>query len=223
MSNISYFNADMGHFLEDSSEMKPDVTYRIMEKDGMKLQGEVKAHKFVLGMSSPVFRMSFFGMENIDRNASTIDIYDTKVKPFQLMIDLIYNKTSASERLQQMKDGQEIFDLYYLAHKYELTKLEIILEDVASKLHVTRETLMDFATVALEFTHFPKISDALFSNCVKYLKGVLATSEDFVNFAAEYSGSGYEVVCLKLQAKMRELQTTNAQGFSPYAGAKFDY
>ena len=53
-ANVKYVHdhsLSASNLLEDTSEIRPDITYRVLDRDG-KLQGKVTTHKFVLSLAS---------------------------------------------------------------------------------------------------------------------------------------------------------------------------
>ena len=81
-----------GQFLQPGSELPPDVTFRVIEEQPKKDEGDdhgvktskVPAHKFLLAGVSPVFRKLFFGP--LKTTEDTVDIKDTTIKGFTTMI-----------------------------------------------------------------------------------------------------------------------------------------
>ena len=77
-------------FLQQDSELPPDITFHILEAEGQQEGDEqdesacktskVRAHKFLLAGVSPVFRKQFFGP--LKTTEDTVDIKDTTDEAF---------------------------------------------------------------------------------------------------------------------------------------------
>lgn len=190
--------------------MKPDIIFRIFDGSDA-LLGEVSAHKFILGLSSPVFKKSFFGVESADKTAKSLNIDDTTVEAFELFIEFIYDVALVKKDLvYKMTDLKAIFDVAYLAQKYEVASLHSALESVIKKLTITMENIVDIASTALNYSRFPIESEALFLHCATFLSKAFKTSDSKLQFAGDLLGfAGDAEVCLKLLGKIKEIQCLN--------------
>ena len=84
---------------------------------------EVEAHKLILALSSPVFEAEFYGGQWMEESCKSLVIEDD-MGVFPEFISLIYKK---SFDLSDVSDFQ-LWDLLYLANKYLINKLIIILQ-----------------------------------------------------------------------------------------------
>ncbi|XP_051173141.1 speckle-type POZ protein-like [Leptopilina boulardi] len=130
------------------SDVLSDVSFQIENK-------EFPAHKIILAAASPVFEKMFTHQmkENITNN---VQIEDTDPDVFKEMLNYIY--MGKVENLNSMA-----FDLYELANKYEITKLQIICEE-------SLENCLDVdnVTFILEFADRHN-SVNLKNECIKYI------------------------------------------------------
>ena len=78
------------------SEIPTDVIFRVTEKDSEKT-GEILAHRLLLAGSSPVFRKQFFGP--MKEKQEVIEIQDTTVEAFTVMIDFICRASTVPQKL----------------------------------------------------------------------------------------------------------------------------
>ena len=124
--------------LEASSEIPTDITYCVFEQkqedSPFFCAGEVKAHKFVLALASPVFSTSFYGMVNTEQETSKQDIKMTTLEAFQKMVDFIYMKPLQLEATSLPC----IFFLADLAERYTLPQLRNSLVQHLEALPLTR-------------------------------------------------------------------------------------
>jgi len=201
----------------DNEIIQPDVVFRIVDnKAGNVLKGLVVAHRVLLAAASPVFRNMLFKVDTRDRSSLSIDLNDTSVEAFQLAIDTVYNKASAEVELNQLTDLTRVFELAYIADKYELFNLERALVRIVSKLSVDIDRLVEIATIADQFKIFAKVSDALFLHCAEFLFDFYKGKEKFIyEFANKHIGSGCEMVCFKLIAKVTEVAASAPSPPSP--------
>ena len=94
----------------DPSEIPYDITF-VIDECGSK----VKAHKFIMAMSSPVFKKQFYGeLKEID---DKIVIKDASKDAFITMLDFFYCREVDWEK----KTVEDFFEIANMAEKYQLT------------------------------------------------------------------------------------------------------
>ncbi len=125
--------------------------------DGNKLP----AHKFLLAAKSKVFHAMFFG-DMIESKAKEVEIKDTTVEAFKLMLKYVYFEELY---LGDRNDYEMAFEIYRIAHRFELRKLTATLHMLLIEM-VTN----DVNTLG-EYIGFPK--DDNFENWISKLKVIL--------------------------------------------------
>jgi len=135
LSRMCLKNVNWLEFLAPYSEIPPDVTFEIIalpkynSSDTIKnkvVVGEIKAHKYYLATSSPVFKELFFS-EASDRDVGDgkseekIEITGQSFNAFKVMVDYIYGKYPT---LRGAEEICEIFEIINLAERYKIIGLE---------------------------------------------------------------------------------------------------
>jgi hypothetical protein len=125
--------------------------------DGNKLP----AHKFLLAAKSKVFYAMFYG-DMIESKAKEVEIKDTTVEAFKLMLKYIYFEELD---LGNDNDYEMAFEIYRIAHRFELRKLiEILYKSLVEMVTNDVNTLQDYIS-------FPK--DDSFENWISKQKVIL--------------------------------------------------
>jgi len=92
----------------------------------------------------------------------------------------------------------EIFELLNLAERYDVAKLKIELKKMLQLFQVTRENLMETASIACQFSMFEDSSSALLLNCAKFLYKNITSPKEIVEFTVDQHAKGLGEVHLKL-------------------------
>ena len=137
-------------------------------------------------------RAEFYGADFTEKKSGTIQKEDTSKKPFEMMMNFIYKKPSSFEE----KPVKEICDIYVMAHFYNISKLEELLKQQLATFKMTKDTVVEVASVAQEFKKYEEASTALFNNCVDVIAKELGTKESVLNFCSELSDSDDEARAL---------------------------
>jgi len=192
------WNVVVSQLLDHPSQVPEDITYRVLDKEG-KSQGELKAHKLILAAASNVFRNGFFGSENTDKKANILYIKDTSFKAFSIFIDSIYKKPVHYDLLSI----EEIFDVVYLATRYEIQALKELLNHRLENVKVDKVNILEVFKIAEDFKVFEESSKILKANCAQVLRDQLENIEDVINFlaVAEDAGNGDEAKRLTILMK----------------------
>jgi len=192
------WNVVVSQLLDHPSQVPEDITYRVLDKEG-KSQGELKAHKLILAAASNVFRNGFFGSENTDKKANILYIKDTSFKAFSILIDSIYKKPVHYDLLSI----EEIFDVIYLATRYEIQALKELLNHKLENVKVNKVNILEVFKIAEDFKVFEESSKILKANCAQVLRDQLENIEDVINFlaVAEDAGNGDEAKRLTILMK----------------------
>ena len=102
------------------------------------------AHKNLLAAVSPVFRAQFYG--SLPELSRVIQVKDSTFKAFKLMLEFIYQRYDASREIENLTEIGDIYDVFYLAHKFEvlgfnekiLTRLENLPVNLSNYQELTR-------------------------------------------------------------------------------------
>ena len=162
--------------------IQPDVTFRIVEDGEIK---EVRAHKMILGMVSPMFKKMFFTTDVGDKTAEKIDIKETTLVAFEVMIDAIYNTKSIEDSLKG-KSVQEFFDVINLIERYQIAELQKIIKKYVYNYPISGETVLDVAAEAMEYSHlFQTEAQYIILKCAKLLKPKLSDATSIMKYISE--------------------------------------
>ena len=145
-------------FLSPDSSLPPDVTFVVKGEDGE--EKRVKAHRFLLAGTSPVFNRQFFG-----------PMKDTTPEAFMTMMNFIYRAPGEeSFNLSDIDCPQKLFEALELAERYEILKLKKIATSALKTFEINQENMIFTATVAKNYKEtFADLSFKVLSNCVNYL------------------------------------------------------
>merc|ERR1719186_1326071 len=116
MSPIRFDWSLVAGIADETFGIPPDVTLLIMENSHIH---KIKAHKVILGMVSPMFKMLFYTSEVGDKTANEFKIEETTASAFQILIDAVYNTKSIEDSLKD-KSIKEVFDVVYLIEQYQI-------------------------------------------------------------------------------------------------------
>ena len=189
--------------LDPSFCLPTDVTFRIVSSGN-----EVKAHKYVLALASPVFKREFFG--DAKETKDVIPIPETTEESFKTMIYFAYGKEIDWKKMTV----DELYDVVNMAEKYDIEALMKEVRKVLEDFDISEENVVTIAATAQEFGQFENISKPLFLHCVKFLSSVLKTPEDFARFAGKHANTDMNETSLSLIAKLQEVtQSPGKCGF----------
>ena len=202
----------LSSLMDPTFGIPPDVTFHIMgltmSEDGDQVQesllGEVKGHKMLLGLFSPVFKKEFFGP--VKETKDVITVRQTSLESFEKMLDYVYSKTIEWGNVSVL----EMYDVVNLAEKYHITGLMDEVKSQMENVSLTKENVIEVADIAAQFTQFPTISSSLLQSCAKFLKTTLTTDGQLLQFAISKSGSGHEDITLHLVALAKNLPGMHA-------------
>ena len=182
---------DLSQFLEDTSEIPTDVTFRIINEDGV-LEAEVKAHKMHLAEVSPVFRRGFYGRDNNDKISGEVIIQETTKSAFQSLIALIYKNDSVSNTLRNLS-FDDVFQVANLAERYQIQFLMEKIQTHFESLDIdTCNCNIEEALRSIQrfesYVHLQKVANALLLHCAKTIqlqnenrKDLLKNMKAFIN------------------------------------------
>jgi len=189
-----------------------DVTFEIMGYTHLQLDhsgekevklGEVKGHKLIIGLFSPVFKSEFFGPAKDTKD--TIPVRETTLEAFEKMLEFIYSKETDWSSLTVL----EFYDVVNLAEKYDIPELMGHIKSQMDNIPLSMENVMEVADSAYDFNQFPDVSYSLLLRCAKFIKSKLRTPARLLEFAVDQSGSGQEATVLKLMALIKQSECSN--------------
>ena len=127
----------------------------------------IGAHKIFLAGVSPVFRGMFFGP--MKEKKEVIEIKETTHEAFTTMISYVY-KPPGMFKVDEIFCPQKLFELLYLAERYQVGNLKRKTEDALQSLTLTQENMIFTATVAKKFEKvFDNTSTKMLMRCLKFL------------------------------------------------------
>jgi len=184
-----------------------DVTFQIMasgehnsRESKEVVLGEVKGHKLILGLISPVFKNQFFG--NAKDKEESIPVRQTTKEAFERMITYIYSKPVDWSGMTVI----ELYDVVNLAEKYNISSLMEETKTQLVKYPLTRENLMEVATTVDEYEQFPSVTPAVLLSCARFLKAHIKSRENLLRFSAENVGAGQQATAIKLFSLVHGLE-----------------
>jgi len=174
---------------DEAFGIPPDVTFQIVEGDQVY---EIRAHKTILGLVSPSFKMMFYTTEVGDKTSKVVKIGQTTAPAFQTLIDAIYHTKSLKDSLKG-KSIKEIFDVIFLIEQYQIGQLKDTVKELLSDYPVTDDSVLEVAGEAMEYsTMFQKEAKYLLRKCAEFLKDKLKDVQSIFTYAAEIN-DGKEV------------------------------
>jgi len=182
------------------SVLPTDVTFVFKQGDG---EAEVKAHKFVIAMGSPVFATQFYGKfkETKDR----IAMEDTTKDAFETMIEYIYGNTVDWGNMTVEK----VFAIANMAEKYQVGNLMNEVNEAAVDFSVVdNDDAVAIASAAREFSQFEGLRNLLLKRCSSYLK---TTLQDIVELVAKYADTDKSETVFKLIAMMNDVKVEKVE------------
>jgi len=159
----------------------------------------VKAHKFILAMSSSVFLNQFFGP--LKETRETIPVKETTKEPFIRMIDFLYGK----EVDWKAMSVEEMFDIANMAEKYHIEALMEAVKKAIEDFPLVESNVVVCASLAREYDQFEEVANVLLLQSAKFLKTVLVKAKDFEAFAAKYCDTTHSETAFKLLGIMSKL------------------
>ena len=177
---------DWSQFLEEGSELPPDVTFNVLEQgeanedEILNLEDwktvKVYAHKFLLAGVSPVFRKEFFG--SLRSSKDEVDIKETTIEAFTSMIHYVYRP----DALKDITCPQLLCQVLNLAERYQINALKEYVAQTLQEKPITSHNLMFTATTAKNYAVFEDVSKMMINKCGDFLKSQLGTPDQIYDF-----------------------------------------
>jgi len=216
--------ATLFHDQETGGGIPFDVTFEIVEADdntltdeeldkgvkrvkrikrvtrAKKAQGEIRAHKFILAASSPVFKAMFFGP--MKESKDVIEVKGTSFEAFKRLLEYIYHVDIECKNISIF----ELYDIVNLAEMHDMPKLKEELTIQMKNIPISMDNVIEVATTANEFSQFEEVSDAVMMSCVNFLqKTINDPADERLEFALTQFASGNGKIALKLLALVKQL------------------
>jgi len=156
-----------GQIAENSYDMyiPPDITFKILENG---VEYEIKAHKMLIGVVSPVFHRTFFVSDTQDRHTKKLLIKGTTRGAFTTMKNAIYGTKSMKDGLKD-KSVDEVFAILDLVTRYQIPELVKVVQSHLASFPLTRDNVLDVFTVAIEnISTFEKEAQELLLLCARF-------------------------------------------------------
>ena len=182
----------------DPSDIPYDITF-VIEECG----SEVKAHKLIMAMGSPMCKKQFFG--ELKENKREIVIENTTKEAFVTMVDFLYGK----EVDWSKKTIEDLFDIANMAEKYQVDALKEQIEEVAKRFPFDEHNVVSSAATAEQYSLlFENLAKTILMKCREFLWSLLTERDDFCEFADNYAGTDLADAALKLLAGMKKVKPT---------------
>ena len=186
-------------------QVSSDVTFRIEDygADEVGVVQDVKAHRIILAMASPVFMNMLFVSELKDKKLNVITVKETTLAAFKTMVETIYNTVVLKDGLQG-KTVAEIFQVLDLVVKYQIPELQLAIRENLAAILVTEYNVMEVAEAAFLYSKlFEEEAMLVLLKCAKYLWTRFNNITTTLQFVAE--NQDFREVLFVLQVLMREV------------------
>lgn len=168
--SLPFINQRLTYLMEN--DKYNDVTFVVgIEKK------KFSAHKLILASGSPVFEAMFYGPAKSEEE--TVEIPDCDIKAFELMLQYIYGNIF---RLKQINILDNVFEIIYIASKYQVADLLQVLQEKLKK-QISVNNCLKFLQMGDLFC-----MDNLKQNCYLYLDqnaSMILCGEEFLNLSRE--------------------------------------
>jgi len=150
----------------------------------------VSAHKLVLALSSPVFKVQFFGGWSNDD--LPVVVKDVTFRAFRALVDYIYGKPldRGFFDVLGLEAAARLLELAYAAEKYQVNNLTEELVAVIGKCSLThnKKEVAMMADLAGGYTHLEAVSCSLLARCGIVPEGDLEAGAEGERFEGEMAG-----------------------------------
>lgn len=192
--------------IENSFDMfiPPDITFQF-EHD----EWEIEAHKWMMGLVSPVFNKMFFVADTKDKDAKKLLIKGTTFGAFNITKNAIYGIISMKNGLKG-KSLLEVFSVLDLVTRYQISERRQIVRNHLASFPLTDDTVLEVATHAMVKTStFEEEAKQLLILCAKFIKTKLKNTQAVFEYVADHEDDG-EIVN-KLLTLMKDIVCENCR------------
>ena len=140
------------------------VTEAAVDKDDAVI---LHAHKNLLAAVSPVFRTQFYGsLPEVNR---IIQVKDSTSEAFNIMLQFIYQRTDASKKIENLSEISDIFDVFYLAHKFEVLGFKDKILAKLGNIPVNLSSFQELASAIENYKHFEEACQVVENHLIKFI------------------------------------------------------
>ena len=198
-------------FLQPDSEIPSDIIFQIVEDEPKQnVSHEVKAHKMILAMASPVFRKMFYVSETEDKTAKKIVVKETTVAAFQVMINAIYRMESIKDSLKE-KTMDDIFAVLNMVVKYEIPELVLATRECLANFPIKEiKIALEIASATMKYSViFQEEAQLLLLSCAKFLQPKFSDANSVFKFFADNPNHKDVIQELMILMSSIEIECTN--------------
>eukprot|EP00092_Neocalanus_flemingeri_P025680 GFUD01027841.1.p1 GENE.GFUD01027841.1~~GFUD01027841.1.p1 ORF type:complete len:284 (+),score=64.03 GFUD01027841.1:59-853(+) len=159
---------------------------------------ELYAHKLILAFGSEVFMAQFYGTLKEKRDIIAVD--DSSFDAFKTLLDLMYNKKVTLKEMSFMF----LAELFYLAHKFLMDKLQDFIINEVYTRKITSEQLLEAATVAENHKQLGRFSESVYGICVMFIR--VNIESVFEIFDSEEAGGANSLILHRLMAEGNRIE-----------------
>eukprot|EP00092_Neocalanus_flemingeri_P061876 GFUD01074549.1.p1 GENE.GFUD01074549.1~~GFUD01074549.1.p1 ORF type:complete len:241 (+),score=49.89 GFUD01074549.1:56-724(+) len=125
---------------------------------------ELYAHKLILAIGSEVFMAQFYGTLKEEREIIAVE--DSSFDAFKTLLEVLYNKKVSLQEKSFLFPAE----LFYLADKFLMDKLQDFIIKEVSTRKITSEELLEAASVAENHKQLERFSESVSGACVMFIR-----------------------------------------------------
>jgi len=146
---------------KDDGVLRQDIP--VEQDEGVLLH----AHKNLLAAVSPVFRTQFYG--SLPELSRVIQVKDSTSEAFSLMLGFIYQRSDASSKIENLTEIADIFDVFYLAHKFDVLGFKAKILSRLGSMPVNMLNYEDLTRAVGQYNHFEEACDMVEDSLSKFI------------------------------------------------------
>ena len=146
-----------------------DVSFKIVTEAAVDEVDAVilNAHKNLLAAVSPVFRTQFYGsLPEVNR---VIQVKYSTREAFNIMLEFIYQRSDASKKIENLSEISDIFDVFYLAHKFEVLGFKDKILAKLGNIPVNLSSFQELASAIENYKHFEEACQVVENRLLKFI------------------------------------------------------
>ena len=154
---------------DDTNDDLKDVTFEIKDREGNSHQ--IKCHKLILALRSPVFKLQFYGSLKVEKD-ETIKIVDAFYETFKDFVHFIYNEEPFEKfsKIESSETLKNVIELYYLGEKYQIDALKSYLHFViCNNISINSTNVIQFLQDIEEHSQFQNLVAIIREICFDFL------------------------------------------------------
>ena len=154
---------------DDTNDDLKDIIFEVKDREGNNHQ--IKCHKFILALTSPVFKLQFYGSLKAKDN-EIIKIVDAFHDTFEDFLHFIYNE-EPFEKFSTIESSEvlrNILELYYLGEKYQVEELKSYLHSViCNNISINSTNVIQILQDIEDHSQFQNLVAIITELCFNYL------------------------------------------------------